>query len=110
MNSSGAVSPVARAKPIVCQLRDHVLPVLITTLRTVFHLGIPRASEASLSVVGTSLRDSSVVLAMIGIIMKLKARPPANSRELFGSQYKYNENKKSYNNCRKPSKDIVHKT
>jgi hypothetical protein len=54
-------------------------PVLITTLSTVFHLGIPRAIEASLNVIGTSLRDSSVVLATIGIITKLKATAPAKA-------------------------------
>jgi hypothetical protein len=51
----------------------------MTTLSTVFHLGIPRANEASLNVIGTSLRDSLVVLAIIGIITKLKATAPAKA-------------------------------
>ena len=51
--------------------------MLITIRKIVFHLGIPRAIEASLNVFGTSLRDSSVVLAIMAIVIKLKATAPA---------------------------------
>ena len=83
VNSNGAVSPVARAIANTIPVISPVLPVLITTLKIVFHLGTPRAMEASLRVVGTSLSDSSVVLAMMGIIIKLKATAPAKAEKCF---------------------------
>ena len=73
VNSNGAVSPVARAIAKTIPVKSPVFPVPKTTLKMVLHLGTPRAIEASLNVVGTSLRDSSVVLAIMGIMMKLKA-------------------------------------
>ena len=79
VNSNGAVSPVARATANNMPVKSPFFPVLITILIMVFHLGIPRAIEASLNVIGTSLRDSLVVLAMIGSITKLRATPPAKA-------------------------------
>ena len=79
----GAVSPVARATANSIPVKSPLLPVLITILITVFHLGIPRAIEASLKVIGTSLRDSPVVLAIIGSITKLRATPPAKAEDCF---------------------------
>lgn len=81
VRSNGAVSPVARAIANTTPVISPVLPVLTTTLKMVFHLGTPRAMEASRRVVGTSLSDSSVVLATIGIIIKLKATAPAKAEK-----------------------------
>jgi len=77
VNSNGAVSPDARAVANRMPVNKPFFPVLKTILSTVFHLGTPRAIEASLNVVGTSLSDSLVVLAMIGVIIRLNAKPPA---------------------------------
>ena len=83
VRSNGAVSPVARAIASTIPVKSPVLPVLTTTLKMVFHLGTPRAIDASLRVVGTSFSDSSVVLATIGIIIKLKATAPAKAEKCF---------------------------
>ena len=83
VKSKGAVSPVARATASTMPVISPVLPVLTTTLKMVFHLGTPRAIEASRSAVGTSFNDSSVVLAMIGIIIKLRAMEPAKAENFF---------------------------
>lgn len=83
VNSIGAVSPVARATANNMPVKSPFFPVPITILITVFHLEIPRAIEASLNVIGTSLRDSLVVLAMIGSITKLRATPPAKAENCF---------------------------
>jgi hypothetical protein len=83
VNSIGAVSPVARATANSMPVKRPFFPVLITILSTVFHLGTPRAIEASLNVIGTSLRDSLVVLAIMGSITKLRARPPAKAENCF---------------------------
>src|SRR5579875_1103251 len=56
--------------------------VLITTEITVFHLGIPRAREASVTEFGTAFIDSSAVLATTGIIMIPSAIPPANAEKV----------------------------
>ena len=79
VNSNGAVSPDARAVANSMPVKRPFFPVLKTILRVVFHLGTPRAIEASLSDVGTSLRDSLVVLAMMGVIIRLNAKPPAKA-------------------------------
>ena len=79
VNNNGAVSPVALEMARIIPVKTPVLPVPKTILKIVRHLETPRAIEASLNVVGTSLRDSSVVLAIMGIIMKLKAKPPAKA-------------------------------
>jgi hypothetical protein len=83
VNSNGAVSPDARDIANNMPVKSPFFPVLKTILSTVFHLGIPRAIDASLNVVGTSLRDSLVVLAMIGVIIKLNATPPAKAEFVF---------------------------
>ena len=83
VNSNGAVSPAARATPSSMPVKSPFFPVLKTILSTVFHLGIPRAIDASLNVIGTSLRDSLVVLAMIGVIIRLNAKPPAKAECSF---------------------------
>ena len=43
---------------------------------TTFHFGVPRASADSRSPSGTSFRISSTLLAMMGIMMTARARPP----------------------------------
>ena len=83
VNSNGAVSPDARATANSMPVKSPFFPVLKTTLSTVFHLGTPSAIEASLNVIGTSLRDSLVVLAMIGVIIRLNATPPAKAEYVF---------------------------
>ena len=74
-------SPVARAIANTTPVRRPVFPVLITILKMVLHLGTPRAIDASLKLFGTSLRDSLVVLAMMGIMIKLNATPPAKAEK-----------------------------
>jgi len=86
VKSSGAVSPDARATASNMPVNRPFFPVLKTILSTVFHLGIPRAIEASLKVVGTSFSDSLVVLAMMGIIMMLNAKAPAKAEFVFAGK------------------------
>ena len=79
----GAVSPAERARASRIPVASPPFPVLITTLSTVFHLGIPSAIEASRRVTGTIFSDSSVVLAIIGIIMIDRDTPPATAENVF---------------------------
>jgi hypothetical protein len=51
----------------------------MTIDRTVRHIGIPSASDASRSEPGTSFRISSVVLMITGIMMTARAIPPAKA-------------------------------
>jgi hypothetical protein len=81
VNNKGAVSPVAREIANTTPVINPVFPVATTTLNMVFHRGIPRAMEASLRETGTSLSDSSVVLAIIGIMIKLNATAPAKAEK-----------------------------
>ena len=79
MNSSGAVSPAARATASMMPVRMPGNPVRMTTDRTVRQVGIPSASEASRSEPGTSFRISSVVRMMTGTMMTASATLPANA-------------------------------
>jgi hypothetical protein len=83
VSSIGAVSPIALATANKMPVRSPFFPVVMTILRTVFHLGIPKAMDASLNVIGTSFNDSLVVLAMIGSITKLRAIPAAKAENCF---------------------------
>ena len=70
VKSNGAVSPAilatARRVPVI-----NPLPAAgKTTLRVVLHLCTPKAKDASRTELGTSLSDSSVVLATMGIRIK----------------------------------------
>ena len=73
----GAVSPptlaTANSTPVI--IPDFAAG--ITTLNVVLHLLTPRAKEASLTELGTSFSDSSVVLATTGIKIKARAIAPA---------------------------------
>lgn len=73
----GAVSPAILATARSVPVTKPALAVGKTTLRVVRHLCAPRASEASRTVFGTSLSDSSVVRATTGIRMKESAMAPA---------------------------------
>ena len=78
VKSSGAVSPATRA-------RASTTPVMIPgsaagtiTVNTARARVAPSASAPSRSACGTSSSSSSVVRAMIGIIMTPSAKPPAS--------------------------------
>jgi hypothetical protein len=73
----GAVSPAIRATARSVPVSKPALAVGNTTLRVVRHLWAPRARDASLTLLGTSYRDSSVVRATIGIRMNDSAMAPA---------------------------------
>ena len=79
VNRSGAVSPAARATASMTPVRMPGRPVRMTTDRTVRQIGTPSASDASRSAPGTSLRISSVVRMMTGIMITASATPPANA-------------------------------
>ena len=73
----GAVSPAIRATARSVPVTKPALALGKTTLKVVRHLCAPRASDASRTLLGTSFRDSSVVLATMGIRMKESAMDPA---------------------------------
>ena len=74
---SGAVSPAILATARRVPVSKPALAVGKTTLRVVRHLWAPRARDASRTLLGTSFRDSSVVLATIGIRINESAMAPA---------------------------------
>lgn len=82
VSSIGAVSPairaIARSAPVINPWRAAGK----TTRRVVIHRCAPKASDASRTEVGTSLSDSSVVLATMGIIMNERATAPASGEKV----------------------------
>ena len=75
--SSGAVSPMIRASPSRTPVMMPENAVGSTTLTIVFHLGTPRAYDASRSSLGTSFSISSVERTTTGIISSTRARQTA---------------------------------
>ena len=78
--SSGAVSPITRARPSTTPVAMPLNAVGRTTLRIVFHFGTPSAYEASRRLSGTSLSISSVERSTIGSISSTRASETANRR------------------------------
>ena len=81
VKNSGAVSPAARA---IASMEPVVSPAAAlgsTTFRTVRHFGVPRASEASRTLVGTRPSISSEVLSTIGHMMSPRANAPARAEK-----------------------------
>ncbi len=77
MNSSGAVSPAMRASASTTPVMMPGSAAGSTTVNTARARVAPSASAPSRIVPGTSSSSSSVVRAMIGIIMIPSAKPPA---------------------------------
>ena len=76
---SGAVSPaileIANTIPVSIPL----LALFIVINNVIFHFGIPRDWAASRNELGTILKDSSVTLTTMGIIIIDKAKAPAQT-------------------------------
>ena len=77
VNSSGAVSPAMRASASMMPVTMPGNAAGTTTLNTARLRVAPSASAPSRIVPGTRSSSSSVVRAMIGIIITPSARPPA---------------------------------
>ena len=73
----GAVSPAMRATARMVPVIKPLFAEGKITLMIVRHRCMPKAMEASRTLFGTSLSDSSVVLAIMGIIMNANATAPA---------------------------------
>ena len=73
----GAVSPAMRAMARTMPVINPPFAEGNITLRVVLHRCMPKAIDASRTLFGTSLSDSSVVLATIGIIINANATAPA---------------------------------
>ena len=78
MKSSGAVSPATRASASTTPVMMPGSAAGTSTVITAFARVAPSASAPSRSAFGTRSSSSSVVRAMIGIIMIPSARPPAS--------------------------------
>ena len=79
VNSSGAVSPAMRASASTMPVMMPGSAAGSTTLKTARARVAPSASAPSRIEPGTSRSSSSVVLAMIGIIIVPRANPPASA-------------------------------
>ena len=75
--SSGAVSPMTRARPRMTPVAIPEKAVGMTTSTTVFHLGSPNAYDASRSESGTSFSISSVDRRTVGSMRRTSARDAA---------------------------------
>ena len=73
----GAVSPAMRATARIVPVIKPPFAEGNMTLIVVLHRCMPRAMDASRTLFGTSLSDSSVVLATMGIIINANATAPA---------------------------------
>ncbi len=79
VNSSGAVSPAARATASMIPVSTPGSAVRTTTESVVRQRRTPSASDASRSDAGTSFRISSVVRMITGIMMIASATEPAKA-------------------------------
>jgi hypothetical protein len=79
VNSSGAVSPAARATERRTAVMIPPSAVRKMTRSEVRHCGTPSASEASRSAPGTNRTSSSVLRARVGTISTASATPPASA-------------------------------
>jgi hypothetical protein len=83
VKSSGAVSPAMRASASTTPVRMPGSAAGSTTLKVACARVAPSASDPSRIEPGTRSSSSSVVRAMIGIIMMPSARPPASALNCF---------------------------
>ena len=106
VNSSGAVSPAARATASITPVRMPASPVRRTTDRTVRQAGTPRASDASRRSFGTSRMISSVVRMMTGIIRKASATLPAKALYWWNGRTRNVKTKIAHQDRRDPDEDV----
>ena len=81
VNSSGAVSPDARASASITPVRIPGAAAGSTTLQVVRQRGAPERQGGLLLAVGTSRRISSVARTTIGNIRIARAIPPASAEK-----------------------------
>ena len=80
VNSSGAVSPATRATPRIMPVMMPCLAAGTTTVQDRARLAGAQRQRPSRSESGTARRNCSVARRPIGIIITLRAKPPARPK------------------------------